>query len=72
MVIVKGSYQYVHFVAREDHSKECKCKIAHACLQIGMHLLQEVEVDPQSQADFDLKQRSLQVLTEQQTAEEVT
>ena len=48
------------------------CKIAHACLQIGMYLLQEVEVDPQNQAVFDLKQQPLQFLTEQQTAEEVT
>ena len=59
----------MHFVPREIHAKECECKTAHVCLQIGIYLSWEEEVDLQIQfQDSDIKLQSLQVLTEQQAA----
>ena len=67
--------RYMQFAPRKDHTKEGGSKIAQACMLASrnVYLLQEVEVDPQNHLpNSHLKQQSLQVLIEQQAAEEAT
>ena len=75
MVTVKGTYTYwvYAFCIKGRSQQKSEYKIAHVCLKIEMYLFQKGEVDLQNSfQDTGLKQQSLQVLIEQQTAAEAT